>query len=68
MRSSELEDAILALYAMQDQRDEARREVCALEADTIEDQREYAKQRGWDCFGSNTCKEAHNEETNKDSG
>ena len=68
MRSSELEDAILALYAMQDQRDEARREVCALEADTIEDQREYAKQRGWDCFGQDTCKEAHNEETNKDPG
>ncbi len=61
MRSSELEDAILALYAMQDQRDEARREVCALEADTIEDQREYAKQRGWDCFGSNTCKEAQHD-------
>ncbi len=31
------------------ERDEARREVCALEADTTEDQREYAKQRGWFC-------------------
>jgi hypothetical protein len=61
MRSSELEDAILALYAMQDQRDEARREVCALEADTIEDQREYAKQRGWDCFGQDMCKEAQHD-------
>jgi hypothetical protein len=56
------------LDEMQEQRDEARREVCALEADTIEDQREYAKQRGWNCFGQNTCKEAHNEETNKDPG
>jgi Tfp pilus assembly protein FimT len=32
------------------ERDEARREVCALEADTTEDRREYAKQRGWTCF------------------
>lgn len=32
------------------ERDEARREVCALDADTVEDQREYAAQRGWDCF------------------
>ena len=32
------------------ERDEARREVCALEADTLEDQVEYAKQRGWICF------------------
>ncbi len=30
--------------------DEARREVCAHEADTAEDQREHAAQRGWDCF------------------
>lgn len=33
------------------ERDEARRKVCALDADTVEDQREYAAQRGWDCFG-----------------
>jgi hypothetical protein len=26
---------------------EARREICAHEADTAEDQREYAAQRGW---------------------
>ena len=32
------------------ERDEARREVCTHEADTAEDQREYAAQRGWDCF------------------
>jgi len=32
------------------ERDEARREVCAHEADTAEDQRQYAEQRGWDCF------------------
>ena len=32
------------------ERDEARREVCACEADTSEDQREYANTRGWDCF------------------
>lgn len=29
------------------ERDEARREVCSLEADTTDDQREYAVQRGW---------------------
>jgi uncharacterized protein (DUF3084 family) len=46
---------------MQRERDEARRKVCALEADTTEDQREYAKQRGWDCFGTNTCKEAQHD-------
>lgn len=32
------------------ERDEARRMVCELDADTMEDQIEYAKQRGWDCF------------------
>ena len=61
MRSSELECALLALDEMQEQRDEARREVCALEADTIDDQREYAKQRGWNCFGPNMCKEAQHD-------
>ena len=32
------------------ERDEARREVCALDADTMEDQIEYAKRRGWNCW------------------
>ena len=32
------------------ERDEARREVCAYEADTIDDQQAYAKLRGWQCF------------------
>lgn len=32
------------------ERDEARRIVCSLEADIMEDQVEYAKHRGWDCF------------------
>ena len=36
------------------ERDEARREVCALDADTSEDQRAYAAQRGWDCFDTDT--------------
>ena len=39
-----------AIMTILHQLDEARREVCAHEADTQEDQREYAKQRGWDCF------------------
>jgi hypothetical protein len=50
------------------ERDEARRMVCGLDADIMEDQVEYARHRGWDCFGPNTCKEAHNEETDKDPG
>ncbi len=32
------------------ERDAARQEICLLEADTAEDQVEYARQRGWDCF------------------
>jgi hypothetical protein len=38
------------IHALTAERDEARREVCAHEADTAEDQREHAAQRGWDCF------------------
>jgi uncharacterized protein (DUF3084 family) len=53
---------------MQRERDEARRMVCGLDADIMEDQVEYARHRGWDCFGPNTCKEAHDEETDKDPG
>ena len=30
--------------------DAARMEVCMREAEAEDDQREYAKQRGWDCF------------------
>lgn len=33
------------------ERDEARREVCAWEGDCADGEREYARQRGWDCFG-----------------
>jgi len=32
------------------ERDEARRMVCGLDADIMEDQVEYARHRGWDCF------------------
>lgn len=32
------------------ERDEARRMVCELDADIMEDQIEYAKHRGWDCY------------------
>jgi len=44
-------DTIVRLRA---ERDEARREVCALDADTAEDQREFARQRGWDCWPETT--------------
>ena len=36
------------------ERDEARRMVCGLDADIMEDQIEYAKHRGWDCFKEQT--------------
>lgn len=36
------------------ERDEARRSICALDADIMEDQIEYAKHRGWDCFEKET--------------
>jgi hypothetical protein len=36
------------------ERDEARRMVCGLDADTTEDQIEYAKHHGWDCYKEGT--------------
>jgi hypothetical protein len=41
-----------ARAALKVERDEARREVCAHEADTVEDQYAYSAQRGWNCFAS----------------
>ncbi len=35
---------------LRSERDEARRMVCALDADIMEDQMEYARHRGWDCY------------------
>ena len=46
-RVDQLEADALALAG---ERDAARQEVCLLDADTAEDQVEYARQRGWDCF------------------
>ena len=51
VRNQQMERDIATLKAA---RDEARREVCALEADTSEDQREFARQRGWDCWPETT--------------
>jgi hypothetical protein len=54
---------------MQRERDEARREVCVWQGlDTGSTPRDTATVRGWDCFGQDTCKEAHDEETDKDPG
>lgn len=39
-----------AIERLRIERDEARRMVCGLDADLMEDQRDYARQRGWDCF------------------
>ena len=50
VRNQQMERDMETLKA---ERDEARREVCALEADTAEDQREFARQRGWDCLKEN---------------
>jgi hypothetical protein len=41
------DEAEAAKNTLQAALDDARREVCAHEADTVEDQCEYAKQRGW---------------------
>jgi hypothetical protein len=38
------------IHSLAAERDEARRIVCSLEADIMEDQIEYARHRGWDCF------------------
>lgn len=48
-------------YLMQRERDEARRMVCGLDADIMEDQVEYARHRGWDCFEITMCKEAQHD-------
>jgi hypothetical protein len=61
MTDGEVAAWLRALEELIWQRDEARREVCALEADTTEDQREYAKQRGWNCFEITMCKEAQHD-------
>ena len=43
------------------ERDEARRMVCGLDADIMEDQIEYAKHLGWDCFKENAqCRNPQN--------
>ena len=55
-RSVELmnREAADEIERLRDERDEARRMVCGLDADIMEDQVEYAKHRGWDCFRKET--------------
>lgn len=48
--AAEKEATIRDLRKVEAERDEARRMVCGLDADIMEDQIEYAKHRGWDCF------------------
>lgn len=45
-----LSKAASEIERLRAERDEARRMVCGLDADIMEDQIEYAKHRGWDCF------------------
>ena len=47
----EIQNEMVTHYVQE--RDDARRMVCRLDADTVEDQIEYAKQRGWNCFKEN---------------
>ena len=49
-----LRSAANEIERLRDERDEARRMVCGLDADIMEDQVEYAKHRGWDCFRKET--------------
>ena len=48
--SRDLRDAADEIERLRAERDEARRMVCGLDADIMEDQIEYAKHRGWDCY------------------
>ena len=45
-----LKNAVSEIEQLRKERDEARRMVCGLDADLMEDQRDYARHRGWDCF------------------
>ena len=51
---SDIVELLKMVDALRAERDEARRMVCGLDADIMEDQIEYAKHRGWDCFKENT--------------
>ena len=55
--------AIYEIARLTAERDEARREVCAHEADTVEDQYAYSAQRGWHCFAAlaETARESYKE-------
>jgi hypothetical protein len=49
-----MDEAADTIERLRAERDEARRMVCGLDADIMEDQIEYAKHRGWDCFKEET--------------
>jgi len=49
-KADELAATLQELRKVEAERDQARRMVCGLDADIMEDQIEYAKHRGWDCF------------------
>ncbi len=49
----DIAELMSAIDVLRAERDEARRMVCGLDADIMEDQVEYAKHRGWDCFKEN---------------
>lgn len=58
--------ALEEVERMRDERDEARRMVCALDADIMEDQMEYAARRGWDCFKNKQEEEDSDEQVHVD--
>lgn len=45
-----MEELLAMCRQYKTERDEARRMVCELDADIMEDQLEYARHRGWDCY------------------
>ena len=51
---AESQNAYERIKTLTTERDEARRSICALDADIMENQIEYAKHRGWDCFKENS--------------
>jgi hypothetical protein len=44
------QEAADEIERLRKERDEARRMVCELDADIMEDRLEYARHRGWDCY------------------
>lgn len=64
----DIAELVRTTHRLTHERDEARRMVCGLDADIMEDQIEYAKHRGWDCFDVMNAQhsDAKTDETSQD--